>query len=108
MLGALVRYHRGARPKPGHAEFDAMDATSQANVSVLAGILRIADALDRSHDRPIGRVDIRHGNGVIQLTAEATAPAHMERWAVEDRKTLLENALQQTITFRFATSPSPD
>ena len=52
IIAQIARYHRKSEPKASHAEFAALDAGDQALVRTLAGILRVAIGLDRSHQRP--------------------------------------------------------
>ncbi|MCB0998146.1 MAG: Ppx/GppA phosphatase family protein [Ilumatobacteraceae bacterium] len=53
LIALIARYHRKSAPKPSHPEFQALDPEAKHVVRVLAGILRVAIGLDRSHD---GRV----------------------------------------------------
>src|SRR5712692_3767317 len=52
-IACIARYHRRALPSMSHEEFAAMSRSARKRVSALAALLRIADALDYSHD---GRV----------------------------------------------------
>jgi exopolyphosphatase/guanosine-5'-triphosphate,3'-diphosphate pyrophosphatase len=52
-IACIARYHRRALPSVAHEEFALLGKHAQKRVSVLAALLRIADALDFQHD---GRV----------------------------------------------------
>ena len=52
-IACIARYHRRALPTTAHEEYAALNRAARRRVSVLAALLRIADALDFSHD---GRV----------------------------------------------------
>ena len=52
-IACIARYHRRALPNTSHAEFASLSRRARKRVSALASLLRIADALDYSHD---GRV----------------------------------------------------
>jgi exopolyphosphatase/pppGpp-phosphohydrolase len=52
-IACIARYHRRAMPSLSHEEFAVLKHSARKRVSVLAALLRIADALDYSHD---GRV----------------------------------------------------
>jgi CHAD domain-containing protein len=53
-LAALVaRYHRRALPQAKHAAFRRLRADRRQKVLLLAGILRLANALDRQHDASV-------------------------------------------------------
>ena len=53
IIAQIARYHRKSAPKASHAEFGRLSPEHQRLVKTLAGILRVAIGLDRSHD---GRV----------------------------------------------------
>ncbi len=101
LLGNLVRYHRGGRPKRTHPAFEAMSRSQQHTLLWLAGILKVADGLDRSHEQPIESVRTEVVDKEIRICAKATAPAHLEHWAVERRKDLLERVSQHTVHVRI-------
>jgi exopolyphosphatase/pppGpp-phosphohydrolase len=52
-IACIARYHRRALPSLNHDEFAVLSNAAQKRVSMLAAILRVADALDYNHD---GRV----------------------------------------------------
>lgn len=59
IIALIARYHRGALPKERHTEFAALAPDEQKIVWQLGGILRLAEALDRSHDKRIRTVKCR-------------------------------------------------
>lgn len=52
-IACIARYHRRALPSTSHEEFATLSRAARKRVSALAALLRVADALDYSHD---GRV----------------------------------------------------
>ncbi len=52
-IACIARYHRRALPSQQHEEYAVLGRSARKRVSVLASLLRIADALDYNHD---GRV----------------------------------------------------
>ncbi|GAC1565984.1 MAG: hypothetical protein NVS3B14_05650 [Ktedonobacteraceae bacterium] len=52
-IATIARYHRRALPSMSHEEYAVMDRKARKRVSALSALLRVADALDYSHD---GRV----------------------------------------------------
>ena len=51
VVARIARYHRRAAPRPTHEEFADLSADDRIRVSKLAAILRVADALEFSHER---------------------------------------------------------
>ncbi len=49
LIAVVARYHRRSVPKPSHPEFMALPAPDRRLASRLAGVLRVADGLDRAH-----------------------------------------------------------
>ena len=49
IIGLIARYHKGALPKDTHKYYKQFNEDDKRCVSVLAGILRLADGLDAGH-----------------------------------------------------------
>ena len=56
LVAQVARYHRKGPPEPDHADFHALKPAARTTVMILGGILRVADALDRTHSAKIARV----------------------------------------------------
>src|SRR2546421_3057961 len=52
-IACIARYHRRALPSNSHEEFASLSRRARKRVSILAALVRIADALDYSHDGPV-------------------------------------------------------
>ncbi len=65
LVGSIVRYHRRAEPQASHAHWRALSAHDQYVVAVGAGLLRAADALDRSHTSAVGDVLPSVGDSLV-------------------------------------------
>ena len=57
-IACIARYHRRALPSDEHEEFAALNKAARKRVSALSALLRIADALDYSHDGRVLRVAV--------------------------------------------------
>lgn len=57
MVALTARYHRKGGPKDSHEEFARLGEEKRHDVELMAAVLRLATALDRSHDQCI--VDMR-------------------------------------------------
>jgi exopolyphosphatase/guanosine-5'-triphosphate,3'-diphosphate pyrophosphatase len=49
LISLVARYHRRSLPHEEHSGYGELSPGDKARVRVLAGILRVADALDRRH-----------------------------------------------------------
>jgi putative phosphoesterase len=91
IVGLIARYHRGALPDPGHQYFAGLSATDQRRVCALAGILRVADGLDRSHRCLIRTVRCEVSKPSIGIVCEADEPADEELTAAKKKADLLQS-----------------
>ena len=74
-LAALVaRYHHGVLPRPSHSCLAGLGADQRRLVTFLAGILRLANAQDATHDGHILRVEARQSPEVILIRAAGYSP----------------------------------
>jgi len=97
VLGNLIRYHRTGRPRRRHPEFEALVPSARAQVRVLAAILALADAFDRSHSQNISHLDLTLSAEALQIRAHCEQPAHLERWAAMSRCEALAEVLGRVI-----------
>jgi len=83
VLAALVaRFHRKSEPSPRHPEMACLAQEDQVRVQRLAGLLRLADALDREHRQVVRSVRARVRKDALELQVEGSGDLCLERWAV--------------------------
>jgi exopolyphosphatase/guanosine-5'-triphosphate,3'-diphosphate pyrophosphatase len=69
IVALLARYHRRYNPESNHPHFSELSREERMVVFKLAAILRIADALDRSHSQRIKTIHLRpQGNRLVIQT----------------------------------------
>jgi len=91
-LTALVaRYHRRAVPGRNHPEYQALPRESRLVVSKLAAILRLADALDRSHLRQMHALSFAREGDQFIITAHDVEDVTLERLALSEKGDLFES-----------------
>ena len=102
LIAQVARYHRKSPPKPKHTEFAALSEHDQRIVRVLAGILRVAIALDRSHAGLVRDVEVDGDDEgvVVDVLPEPGADVSLELYVADERKGLAEEALGATIRLR--------
>jgi exopolyphosphatase/guanosine-5'-triphosphate,3'-diphosphate pyrophosphatase len=93
MVANVARYHRRGQPRRSHAAFGGLDREARRTVRVLAGFLRVADALDRSHRQVVRQLSVSERTGVLRVRGEAKGDYELEVWGAERRTQLLEKAL---------------
>src|SRR5262249_15226640 len=99
LIALIARYHRKSAPKPSHAEFAALDDDDQRLVRACAGLLRIAIALDRSHDGRVAGVRARRDGDTLTIAARPRADADiaLELFSANQARELLERVLGVTV-----------
>jgi putative phosphoesterase len=95
IVGLIARYHRRAMPNARHKYFNRLSPEDQHRVRVLAGILRVADGLDRTHTNVIGSITCEVTGREIRLACEASGPADEEIAAAEEKADLLESVFDR-------------
>lgn len=114
LIAQIARYHRKGHPKSSHSEFAALSSIDQARVRTLAGILRIAIGLDRTHRSQVAglRIEISQADmsddmisGLtarsVVITAIAAATDRdlsLEIYAANERGELLAEVLDASVT----------
>ena len=68
IVALITRYHRKTIPKPDHALYSELNPGEQEYVRFCSGILRIADALDRSHQSSVKQVECTVTDDEILIT----------------------------------------
>lgn len=81
VVAALCRFHRKSMPQMRHSHFQALDPELRRTVLRLTPLLRIADALDRSHEQRVRNLTSAMKNGNISVLVEADSDADLELWA---------------------------
>jgi exopolyphosphatase/guanosine-5'-triphosphate,3'-diphosphate pyrophosphatase len=100
LIALVARYHRKSPPKATHPEFAALTPEDQHVVRTLAGLLRIAIALDRTHAALVERVNCevlgkrKERTLVIEaVPCRQDADLSLELYSASERKDLLEDVI---------------
>jgi exopolyphosphatase/guanosine-5'-triphosphate,3'-diphosphate pyrophosphatase len=97
LVALIARYHRKSLPRPKHPEFATLSPGDQALVRCCAGLLRVAIALDRTHDQRVATARVGGAAAADGVRVEAVprdgADLTLELFSAAQRKDLLEEAL---------------
>lgn len=69
-VAIVAHYHRGGLPPSNHPIFAGLPSPRRAELMPLAGVLRLANALDELHDQRISSVEVKHRNGALTIYAQ--------------------------------------
>ena len=106
IIALVARGHRKQAPKLSAPELQTLPASKRKLVRGLAAMLRVADALDRTHFGVVKSLRLGKTSGRVTIDVDAGAEnAELELWAAERRVDLLSRLLDRPVVVR-ALSPS--
>ena len=97
VIANIARYHRKAGPKSKHKHFVSLSVTYQQTVTKLAALLRIADALDRSHRNAVEQVYCRVNDKDVALDLKCRLDLGLELYALDKKKDLFRQTFQKDV-----------
>ena len=103
LVAMIARYHRRAAPKPTHEIFARLDRDNRVIVSRLAGILRVAVALDHTGSQRVRDIEctIERHRLVVTVTNSA-GDLSLERLELRQKASLLEDTFGLSVLLREA------
>src|ERR1700733_3805806 len=104
LVGLVARYHRRASPKPTHPGYALLDRESRVIVSKLAAILRVADALERSHSQRISEIRCKREPGRLVITVPKVDDLSLEQLALMQKGSLFEETFGMKVLLRKSRS----
>jgi exopolyphosphatase/guanosine-5'-triphosphate,3'-diphosphate pyrophosphatase len=108
VLASVARYHRRGRPSKRHAAFAGLPRRWRRVVRTLAGMLRVADALDRDHRQSVRSLSVAGRRGALLVQAAVPDDEAAQTWAMGERTALLERALGRPIRVQIVPEAAPE
>lgn len=102
LIANVARYHRRALPKSKHENFARLDKESQPLARKLAGILRVADGLDRAHLQTLRIARCEVTPEMITLHVQSEANPQVEIWDALRKAELFEAAFGRTLNIQWS------
>ncbi|MGI8757932.1 MAG: Ppx/GppA phosphatase family protein [Acidimicrobiales bacterium] len=99
LIAQVARYHRKSVPKAKHEAFASLSSPDQHTVRTLAGILRVAIALDRTHSNLVAELAAHGSPAGVVVNLVVRGDPSLELYTAEERKGLLESALGTEVRF---------
>ena len=97
MVANVSRYHRKNTPQPTHIDFMRLSEPQRERVTKLAALLRVADALDRSHLQGVEGVAAEVRDDEVRIRLDSDGDCLLERWALGQKKTLFERTFHRSV-----------
>lgn len=109
LIASIARYHRGSDPKDSHEALVTIEAGHRRMVIEMAALLRLAEALDRSHRQIVQRIEFDFGDEVKTRDGRNTVNMVIyirpnenwepEVWALKEKKTMFEKLYGVWLSF---------
>lgn len=106
ILANVARYHRKGRPRKNHYTWKRLCRKDRPVVRKLAAILRIANALDRTHYNVVEGVTCRVLPDAVEIVVRTPRDVELELWTARHKAEMFEREFHRAL--RFAVTPSPD
>jgi exopolyphosphatase/guanosine-5'-triphosphate,3'-diphosphate pyrophosphatase len=106
LVARIARYHRRSTPEPAHDGMTGLSPTEGRIVRKLATLLRVADALDRSHHQPIASVRAAAGARSVTITCRARTSIELEMWDAAHEAELFQRVFGRRLQFRVTRARS--
>ncbi|MCL2462012.1 MAG: HD domain-containing protein, partial [Defluviitaleaceae bacterium] len=90
IVALICRYHSSQTPSAEDADYRLLDPADRVLVSKLSAIIRIADALDRSHMQKLNDLDVKLTDTELILNITTDRNTDLENWAFNDRAAFFE------------------
>lgn len=99
LLANVARYHRGAPPKKKHPGFAELSLEDQDRVSKMAALLRLALALDRTHQQQVQDIRCQVKDKRVEVAVKASGDAEVDLWAARRKVDLFERVFERQVVF---------
>jgi exopolyphosphatase/guanosine-5'-triphosphate,3'-diphosphate pyrophosphatase len=100
LTALLARYHRRSTPLPAHELYSTLDRDRRIVVAKLAAILRVADALDRSHAQRVRNIDMSIEERQFIISVPKIRDLTLEQMALDQKSDLFEQVYGMHVILR--------
>ena len=90
-MSLITYYHRGSRQPQDDDQFTVLPRQERMTILKLTAILRLADALDRSHEQRISEFTIRLDQDKMTIQTKGNHRYLRERLAMAQKSILFES-----------------
>ncbi len=99
LVASVARYHRGAAPKKKHKGYAELSDDDRHRVAKMAALLRLALALDRTHQQQVEDLRCRVLKDRVEVTIKASGDAEVDLWAARRKVDLFESVFGKQVFF---------
>lgn len=107
LIANIARYHRGSEPKESHEPYMLLSVQEKKMVADLSSILRLGEALDRSHRQVVQRIELDYTPARTNERASISLLIFIrpgeswepETWALKEKKAFFERQFSVRLSF---------
>lgn len=107
LVSQIVRYHRRAKPQRSHTTYMNLSRTQRIIVQKLSALLRIADALDRSHTQNIAIEELEITENRLIIHTAHPGDLSIEELSLTEKGDLFEDVFGLRPVLRFSETRKP-
>jgi exopolyphosphatase / guanosine-5'-triphosphate,3'-diphosphate pyrophosphatase len=97
LVATVARYHRRSTPHRRRPDLAHLSAAELTQVRKLAALLRVANALDSSHQQPVRSMRIEQRRGAVTLRLRLRGAADLELWDVQREARLFREVFRRRL-----------
>jgi len=97
IISNIVRYHRKSPPTASHISYVSLRREARIIVLKLSSILRVADALDRSHTQRLADFRLERNDDEVLLHCAHKGDISVERFGLEMKRKMFEDVFGYSI-----------
>jgi exopolyphosphatase/guanosine-5'-triphosphate,3'-diphosphate pyrophosphatase len=97
LVAFVARYHRRSTPHRQRADLAQLSAAELTTLRKLAALLRLANALDASHQQPVREARAAVRGGAVSLRLRTRGPADLELWEAERESRFFQEVFRKRV-----------
>ena len=105
LIKYLVRYHCKAKPTKKHKKFKKLSKHHRRIIKLLAGILRIAVALNKTKNQRVKQISCQVTEKELEITVSGAEDLEVEVWAARRISEVLADALKRKVKIQSNLCP---
>ena len=102
ILANIARYHRKGRPRKSHYSYQHLDRHYRQPVRKMVAMLRLANALDRTHYSVVDAVSCRIRPEAVEVLVHTNKDAELELWMARHQAAFFEKEIGLPLVVELA------
>ncbi len=100
LVATVARYHRRSTPDRNRTDLEHLSPGELSTIRRLSALLRVANALDASHQQPVRSIRAEPRDGAVVLQVRLRGPADLELWELEREASFFREVFRKRLDLR--------